>query len=255
MIDIHCHILPNIDDGAKHLEDSVAMAKAAVAQGIDTIIATPHHKNGSYNNTKSTILPLVELVNARLEEEEVPLTVLPGQETRIYGEMVEDYDLGKILPLNQTSDYLFVELPSNSVPRFTNQLLFDMQVHDLKPIIVHPERNKAIMEHPNLLFEMVRNGALTQVTAASVAGKFGKKIKSFSLDLIEANLTHFIASDAHNITTRGFRNQEANTVIKDTFGHAMLYYFMENAQYIVENQTVIGQEPERIKKKKFMGLF
>lgn len=255
MIDIHCHILPNIDDGAEDMTASVIMAKEAVAQGIDTIIATPHHKNGRYNNPKATILPLVERVNARLIEEEIPLIILPGQEIRIYGEMIEDYHLGKILPLNLTSNYIFVELPSNSVPRYTNKLFFDMQMLGLKPIIVHPERNKAIMEQPDIVVELVRNGALTQITSASITGKFGKKIKGFSEELIDANLTQFIASDAHNITTRGFCNQEANSVIKDLFGNEMLYYFMENAQFIIENQAIIVEEPKSIRKKKFMGLF
>lgn len=255
MIDIHCHILPNIDDGAKHTADSVAMAKMAVSQGIHTIIATPHHKNGSYDNYKSDIISYVAQLNDRLQEEEIPLTVLPGQETRIYGEMVADYDQNELLTLNETSGYLFVELPSNHVPRYTNQLLFDLQVHGLTPIIVHPERNKELIEHPNMLYDFVRNGTLTQVTAASVAGKFGKKIKKFSHELIDANLTHFIASDAHNTTTRGFCMQEASSEIKEVFGSGMLYYFMENAQYLIDGMTVIGDEPARIQKKKFLGLF
>lgn len=255
MIDIHSHILPNIDDGAKHMEDSVAMAKAAVADGIDTIIATPHHKNGRYDNTKEIILPLVDQLNKRLQDEAIPLTVLSGQESRIYGEMIEDYEKGIVLPLNRTTQYVFVEFPSNAVPRYSKQLLFDMQVHGIKPIIVHPERNKAIMEDPDILYELVKNGTLTQVTAASVVGHFGKKIKKFTLDLMEANLTHFIASDAHNTTTRGFRMQEANQTVTEEFGPSMLYYLMENAQYMVNNETVIGEQPRRVKKKKFLGLF
>ncbi|WP_182199806.1 tyrosine-protein phosphatase [Paraliobacillus salinarum] len=255
MIDIHSHILPSIDDGAKHMEESVAMARAAVAEGIHTIIATPHHKNGRYDNTKEIILPLVEQLNNRLQQEDIPLTVLPGQESRIYGEIIEDYDEGIVLPLNKTTRYVFVEFPSNSVPRYAKQLLFDMQVNDLKPIIVHPERNKTIMEDPTILYELVKNGALTQITAASVTGHFGKKIKKFTHELIEWNLTHFIASDAHNTTTRGFRMKEANQVIQETFGHGMLYYFTENAQYMINDDTVIGDEPMKPKKKKILGLF
>lgn len=255
MIDIHSHILPNIDDGAKHMQESIAMAKAAVADGIDTIIATPHHKNGRFNNTKDMILPRVQQLNSKLEELGIPLTVLPGQESRIYGEMIEDYKNGIVLSLNETTSYVFVELPTNTVPRYTKPLLFDMQVAGLKPIIVHPERNKAIMEDPSLLYELVRNGTLTQVTAASVTGHFGKKIKKFSHELIEANLTHFLASDAHNLTTRKFCMQEASHMIAHTFGASMSYYFMENAQYMVDNQAVIGEQPMRIKKKKFLGLF
>ncbi len=255
MIDIHSHILPNIDDGARHMEDSVAIARAAVAEGIHTIIATPHHKNGHYDNTKEIILPLVEQLNTRLQQEDIPLTVLPGQESRIYGEMIEDYHQGIVLPLNENTSYVFVEFPSNDVPRYAKQLMFDMQVNGIKPIIVHPERNKAIMEDPTILYEFVRNGALTQITAASVTGHFGKKIKKFTHELIESNLTHFVASDAHNTSSRGFRIQEANQIIQDTYGPNLLYYFMENAQYMINDDTVIGDEPIKPKKKKILGLF
>ncbi|MDX8047120.1 CpsB/CapC family capsule biosynthesis tyrosine phosphatase [Gracilibacillus sp. S3-1-1] len=255
MIDIHCHILPNVDDGAKHMEDSVQMAKSAVSQGITTIIATPHHMNGSYDNYKEDILVAVECLNDRLQEEEIPLTILPGQETRIYGEMLEDLEKGQLLPLNETSGYLFVELPSNHVPRYTKQLLFDLQLKGVKPVIVHPERNKELMENPDILYDLVSNGTLTQVTAASIAGKFGKKIKKFSSQMIEANLTHFIASDAHNTTTRGFVMQDALSIVKNEYGTSMVYWFMENAQYLVNGEIVVGDVPEKIKKKKVLGIF
>ncbi|UOQ50318.1 tyrosine protein phosphatase [Gracilibacillus caseinilyticus] len=255
MIDIHCHILPGIDDGAKHTEESVQMAKIAVSQGITTIIATPHHLNGSYDNYKDDIISAVDQLNTRLQEEAIPLTILPGQETRINGDMVTDLEEGNLLPLNENSGYLFVELPSNHVPRYTTQLMFDLQLQGIKPIIVHPERNKEIMENPNILYDLVSNGTLTQLTAASIAGKFGKKIKKLSLQLIEANLTHFIASDAHNTRTRGFVMHDAHTVIKDEFGTDVLYWLMENAQYMVNGEHVIGEVPERVKKRKILGIF
>ncbi|MGN8646350.1 tyrosine-protein phosphatase [Gracilibacillus sp. HCP3S3_G5_1] len=255
MIDIHCHILPGVDDGAKHAEDSVQMAKNAVSQGINTIIATPHHMNGSYDNYKDDILIAVDQLNDRLQEEDIPLTILPGQETRINGEMLTDLENGQLLPLNETSGYLFVELPSNHVPRYTKQLMFDLQLKGIKPIIVHPERNKELIENPDILYDLVSNGTLTQVTAASIAGKFGKKIKKFSLQLIEANLTHFIASDAHNITSRGFVMQDAHALVKDKFGSSVLYWYMENAQYLVNGDHVVGDVPEKIKRKKIMGMF
>ncbi len=255
MIDIHCHILPGMDDGAKHMEESVEMAKAALTQGIDTIIATPHHNNNKYFNTKTTIIKAVEDLNERLVKENLPITVLPGQETRIYGDMVQGVKKGDLLTLNQTSPYIFVELPTNHVPRYTEQLLFDLQMEDLTPIIVHPERNTELLEHPSKLYELVRNGALTQLTAASLVGKFGKKIKKFSHDLIEARLTHFIASDAHNTRSRGFVMAEAIEEIKNQYGQQMLYTFMENPQLLINGEALYIDEPHRIKTKKFLGLF
>ncbi|MBM7539774.1 tyrosine-protein phosphatase [Amphibacillus cookii] len=255
MIDIHCHILPGIDDGAKQLEDSLAMAKEAVCQGVHTIIATPHHKNGQYENNKLSILQHVKQLNAKINEADIPLTILPGQEIRIYGEMVEDFERGELLTLNETSQYAFVELPTNHVPRYTEKLLFDLQVNNITPIIVHPERNTELLEHPNHLYDFVRNGVLTQVTAASLVGKFGKKIKKFSHELIETNLTHFIASDAHNLKSRSFMMAEATEQFKDLYGQHYLYTFMENAQLLIDGETIYVDEPHRITKKKFLGLF
>ena len=254
MIDIHCHILPNVDDGPKDIELSVDMARHAVDEGITTIIATPHH-NDSYRNVKNDIIDKVLHLNNILLQKNIPLNILPGQETRIYGEMIEDYDKNEILTLNNTGKYLFVELPSNHVPRYTEQLLFDTQLKGLTPIIVHPERNQEIIENPDKLYHFVKKGALTQVTASSVCGHFGKKIKRFSLQLIESNLTHFIASDAHNLSGRSFRMREAYGVVEKEFGMNGVYLFQENAELLVENKTVFKEIPERVKKKKILGIF
>ncbi|MFJ7974805.1 tyrosine-protein phosphatase [Peribacillus sp. NPDC096379] len=255
MIDIHCHILPGIDDGAQHVPDSLAMAKLAVSQGIHSIIATPHHKNGKYENTKQDILNRVTELNERLVEEQIPLKIFPGQENRIYGELVEDYQSGEILTVNDTGTYVFIELPTGHVPRYTEQLLYDIQMQGLTPIIVHPERNQELITNPNMLYQFVKKGTLTQTTAASVAGGFGKKIKKFSLQLIEANLTHFIASDAHNVTTRSFKLNEAYDLIEEKYGVDMVYLFMDNAELLLQGKTVYKEVPQQITQKKFLGIF
>lgn len=255
MIDIHCHILPGVDDGARHLEDSIAMARAAVQQGIHTIVATPHHKNGRYNNPKKSVLTDLTRLNERIQQEEIPLTIIAGQEIRINGDMITDYEQGELLTLNETSRYIFVELPTKHIPHYTEQLIFDIQMRDLIPIIVHPERNTVLREHPTRLYQFVKGGALTQITAASLIGKFGKKIKRFTNQIIEHNLTHFIASDAHNTKSRGFCMLEVNQEIKRKYGQQTLYTFMENAQLAINNEMVYIDEPQKMKQKKILGLF
>lgn len=178
IIDIHCHILPGIDDGAADFTESLEMAKAAAKEGIKKIIATPHHRNGSYDNYKDEIIHRTKELNDYLQSEQVKVEILPGQETRIYGEMVEDYEKGEILTLAEVSTYVFVEFPSGNVPRYTEQLLFDLQMKGVTPVIVHPERNAELIQQPDKLYQFVKNGAATQVTAASVVGYFGKKSKN-----------------------------------------------------------------------------
>lgn len=254
MIDIHSHILPGVDDGAQTEEDSLLMARAAVQDGITTIVATPHHRNGKYDNERENILKWVETLGHLFEKEGIPLTVLPGQETRINGDMIEELEERIILPINDTK-YVFVEFPSANVPRYASQMLFDIQVAGYIPIIVHPERNQELIEHPARLYEFVKKGALTQVTAASVVGKFGKNIQKFSQQLIESNLTHFIASDAHNTTSRGFVMSEALEAIQKQYGSDYSYLFLENSELLIGNKNVNRMEPSHIKKKKFLGLF
>ncbi|PGV53583.1 tyrosine-protein phosphatase [Bacillus sp. AFS037270] len=254
MIDLHCHILPGIDDGAKDLSESIQMARKAVEQGIQTIVATPHHLNNHYENPKQQILERVEELNRVLRDEKIDLKILPGQETRIYGELVNGYEMGEIQPVNG-SQYVLVEFSSSHVPRYTEKLFYDLQVKGLIPIIVHPERNQEIIEQPDLLYKLVQNGALTQVTAGSVCGDFGRKIKSFSLQLIEANLTHFIASDAHNTRSRTFKLREAFDLIHEKYGNEMVYLFDDNAALVIEGSNVYKEVPEKIKKKKFFKIF
>ncbi|WP_226086146.1 tyrosine-protein phosphatase [Mesobacillus sp. S13] len=254
MIDLHCHILAGIDDGAQTMAESIEMARAAVNEGIDTIIATPHHKNGRYENSKQDIIQKTDELNKVLKAENIPVTILPGQEPAIHGELLKGITLGEVSTLNNTQ-YIFIELPAGHVPRYTDKLLYDLQMEGKIPVIVHPERNQEIIERPEILYQLIKNGALSQVTASSVCGIFGKKIKTFSEQLIEANLTHFIASDAHNTNKRTYHMADAFNKIDTLYGVDMIYFFKENAELLVRDQNVYKEVPQRVKKKKFLGIF
>ncbi|PAF40411.1 tyrosine protein phosphatase, partial [Terribacillus saccharophilus] len=233
MIDIHCHILPGVDDGARTLEDSIEMAKAAAAQGIHTIVATPHHRNNQFDNYREDILTRVDELNRILEEENIEVNILPGQETRIYGDLAEGLSAKEILPVNLDTPYILVELPTSTVPKYTNKLLYDLQVEGYTPVIVHPERNSELLSKPDKLYELVKSGVLTQVTAASLVGKFGKKIRNFSHEIIQSNLTHFIASDAHNVRSRSFMIVEALNEIEELYGIELIHNYQENSNRMI----------------------
>ncbi|KIO68272.1 Manganese-dependent protein-tyrosine phosphatase [Caldibacillus thermoamylovorans] len=254
MIDIHCHILPGLDDGAQNLNDSLDMARAAVSNGIHKVVATPHHKTSRYNNPKSAIVEKVNELNELLQENQVPLEVLLGQGVRVFGDFVEDFKNEQILTVN-LQNYVLVELPSNHVPSYTEQLFYDIQMNGLTPIIVHPERNSQIVEQPDKLYNLIEKGALSQVTASSVTGELGKKIQRFTFQLIDANLTHFIATDAHNITSRPFNLAEAYDVVEKEYGIEFVDMFMENAEHIIGGKMIYRENPERIKRKKILGIF
>ncbi|MEK5250012.1 CpsB/CapC family capsule biosynthesis tyrosine phosphatase [Bacillus sp. FSL R9-9530] len=255
MIDLHCHILPGIDDGAQTVTDSLAMAQKAVEEGIHTIVATPHHQNGKYTNERTSIIHQVKQLNDELQQNEIPLKILPGQEVRLYGDLLEDYGAGKIVTLNETNKYILIEFPSNHVPRYAEQLLYELRVKGMIPIIVHPERNAELIERPDKLYNLVSKGALTQVTAGSLLGKFGKKIKKFSLQLVEHNLTHMIASDAHNTTSRGFHLAESYELIGKEFGMNVMSDLKENPYLLISGKAIYKEDPELIRRKKLFGIF
>jgi protein-tyrosine phosphatase len=255
MIDIHSHILPGIDDGAQTLEDAIKMAYEAVNEGITYLYATPHHRNGRYENEKNSIIREVELFNQELDKRDIPLHILPGQEIRLYKELIEDLDRDILMPLHQLGKYLLVEFPSSSVPNYAAEVLYELSLRNYQPIIVHPERNSELIEKPDLLYDFVIGGALTQVTANSLIGNFGKKIMNFSHDLINANMAHFIASDAHNTTGRGFNLIKAYETIQKQYGIDTRYNLQENAELVMKGESILIEQPQQIKKKKFLGIF
>ncbi|MEG7379493.1 tyrosine-protein phosphatase [Bacillus subtilis] len=254
MIDIHCHILPGMDDGASVSADSIEMARAAVHQGIRTILATPHHKNGVYENEPAAVREAADQLNKRLIKENIPLTVLPGQEIRIYGDLERDLAERQLLSLNDTK-YILIEFPFDQVPRYAERLFYELQLKGYIPVIAHPERNREIRENPSLLYHLVEKGAVSQITSGSLAGTFGKQMKAFSLRLAEANLIHFVASDAHNLKTRDFRCREALDVLEKEFGREFPYMLTENAELLLQNQTIFREPPRPVKRRKLFGLF
>ncbi|MFJ7681455.1 tyrosine-protein phosphatase [Peribacillus butanolivorans] len=254
MIDLHCHILPGVDDGSKDMQESMAMAKKAVEAGITHLFATPHHLNERYVNGKDDIIDRVFELNECLQQENIPLSVHPGQELRIHRELFVSLEKGEVLTLDNTDKYLLLELPSGHVPTYTQELIYELLLKGITPIIVHPERNKELIETRNLLFNLVQEGALTQLTSGSIIGLFGKNIKSFSKKIIENNLAHFIATDAHNMTSRGFTLQEAYEIITKAYGIERTFYFKENAEQLIKGQSPAIEKPVPFKKKIF-GIF
>jgi len=252
MIDMHCHILPGVDNGAKNMEESIAIANAAVEQGIDTVIATPQHMNGNHHNFKKQVMLQVEQLNNLLKERQIDLTVVPGQMIRIYREMLTSFDKDNLLALNHSTGYLLIDLPRNHIPSYTTHLIFDLQIKGYQPILVHPEKNPWIQSDPELLYQFVKKGALTQLAADSIVGKRNKAAHKFALKLIEANQAHFIASEATN--HQNYNLREAIQKIDKLYGKEMAYYFVENAVYLMEGKAVIKNEEKRIKKKKLLGI-
>ncbi|MCF1619981.1 tyrosine protein phosphatase [Tetragenococcus koreensis] len=250
MIDLHCHILPGIDDGADSMETSLAMAKEAVSQGITHILCTPHHNNGRYENLKATVVQAVALLQAELDKEQIALTLFEGQEVRISGELLQEINNDRILFTDLGDTYLLIELPTMDIPAYTEELFFELRTKGKVPVIVHPERNAKFREDPNRLLPYLEMGCLAQLTAPSLVGTFGKSIQKTAQEMVEHNLVQMMASDAHGVHKRKFHLKEAYELM----GKEKAELMQQVAKDLVNGDQVTYPSPQRVKKRKF-GLF
>ncbi len=254
MIDIHCHILPDVDDGPMSEDQFLAMAQIAVGDGITQIIATPHHMNSIHMNPKQKILDLVKTANYVLRREEIPLTITPGQEVHIYEDLIHDVRNQNLLFLDQNQKYILLELPS-SVPQYIEQIVYEIRLLGVTPIIPHPERYPKFREQPMLLYQLVKSGALIQITAASLSGKYGQSIRRFCNKLIKHHLAHFIATDAHNTKNRIPILSNAYKQLALMGGQKAVFDFQCNTEKVLKGEYITVEEPEKIQNEKFFGLF
>jgi protein-tyrosine phosphatase len=243
-----------VDDGAADMKESLNMARKAVEAGVTHIFATPHHLNEKYVNVKGDIIDHAERLNESLQQNNIPLTIHLGQEVRIHRDIFSSLEKEEILTLDDNDTYLLLELPSGRVPTYTQEVIYELLLKGITPIIVHPERNKELIANHKLLYELVQEGALTQLTSGSIIGNFGKSIQSFSKKIIEHNLAHFIATDAHNIGSRGFTLPQAYETITKTYGVQRTFYFKENAEQLLKDQCPAIEKPVPFKKR-ILGIF
>jgi len=207
MIDIHAHILPGVDDGAKNWEQSLEMARMAVQDGIRTMVATPHLFKGrafdlSQINDKDLILQRLAQLRQKLSEEHIPLEILPGCDFPLGFESLKLLDDGRALTINDANRYLLLELPDTSLPPAMEEICFHLQSKGITPIITHPERHMIIQEMPQKLKRLIDLGCLVQMTGNSLTGWFGRRVKKISRQLLKLGCVHLLATDAHDPKAR-----------------------------------------------------
>ncbi len=197
MIDLHGHLLPGIDDGARDMDQALAMARMAVKDGISVSVLTPHHLNGVYDNPAAKIREQVDQFRAKLDAEGIELEVWPGAECHLVPELPAALADGSAMTVADRRRAVLVELPVHTIPMGATAILDDIRALGLTPIIVHPERNTALRQDPERLAEWVAMGCLAQVTAQSCTGRFGESVRKTAHWMVTQGLIHLVASDAH----------------------------------------------------------
>lgn len=200
-VDIHCHLVPGIDDGASSLDESLEMARMAVRDGIETIIVTPHQLGAYAHNSGDVIRQRTAKLQQTLDDERIPLEVLPGGDVRIEAEMIGGLKTGQVMTLADQGKHVLLELPHEMY--FPLEPVLD-SLHKLGMvgILSHPERNQGILKQRELIQPLVERGCLMQVTAGSLMGTFGPRCQEFSEWMIDQGLVHFLATDAHSPKSR-----------------------------------------------------
>ncbi len=253
-VDIHCHLLPGIDDGARDLQESLAMARMAVAEGTRGIVVTPHQLGSYAHNSGDDIRRRTAELQAELDREHIPLRIAAGADVRIEEGMVEKLLSGEVLTLGDLGRHVLLELP-HELYFPLEPLLDELTARGITGILSHPERNHGILRRPDLLPSLVDYGCLMQVTAGSLMGTFGPHSQQLAEGMLAQGFVHFISTDAHGIVKRRplMRRayERARELAPEPTCQAM---FCENPLRVARGEGVAdGVMP--VRKRGFRGLF
>lgn len=251
MIDIHSHIIPNIDDGSKNIDMTLEMLTRAEKSGTKKIIATPHFLKGywteNYNNIKSKVKEL----NGLAKENNLNIEVLPGQEVFFNNYILEDYKLGDIGTLGE-SKYMLIEFPMDKIYfQKVIDTIYELKIKGITPVIAHPERYMDFIKSPEKVNQFIDEGYLFQLNGGSLTGLFGKEVKKTAETFLANNIYSFIGSDAHSNGNRNTNLKEA-CEIANRINRGASKIFENNGLALLNNENIAFQG-KKIQKKK--GLF
>ena len=250
MVDIHSHILWGVDDGSKSKEMTINMLKIAEIEGTSKIVATPHFFTGRYEKTFNEIKEEFQKVEKLIEEEAINIEVYLGQEIYFTNNIIKDYEDGRISTINN-SRYMLIEFNMKDFDlREVTEVLYELQLKGITPVIAHPERYINFMENELLINQFIKEGYLFQLNTGSLKGDFGARVKKLAEKLIKNKIYSFIGSDGHRDEKRNTGMKIVEEVIKDK---GYLNYLKNSGEDLLKDKEVefIGEE---IKKKKLFGL-
>jgi len=241
MIDLHSHLLPGIDDGSQDWEESLEMARQAVRSGTTEVMITHHMLDNSQFRHESEILEKFQILTGKLKEENIPLKLHLACE--LYYQ--PDIDLSRrISTFDNNGRFFLVEFPMQGIPRGVDERFFQLILDGKTPVIAHPERNFGILKNPQRAFEFVQRGALLQMNAGSLEGRYGEGVKALAVALLNSNLIHLVGSDGHNSHRRPLRIGDIYAPVRETWGeNTAKAIFYDNPRRALAGQDVEIPEP------------
>ncbi|MGG7152306.1 tyrosine-protein phosphatase [Clostridium neonatale] len=252
MIDIHSHIIPNIDDGSKSREMTLQMLKNAKDRGTNEIVATPHYLL-EYGVAKiEEVKKHVQEINELLKDKNIDIKVYHGQEVYFSERIIEDYLKNNIGTIND-SRYMLIEFNMRKFEDNIFDILYELQVRNIIPIIAHPERYREFIERPSRINYFIKEGYLFQLNSGSLEGKLGENARKTAEIFLGNNIYNFIGSDAHNVTSRTTGIDNALKIIRNEYKFSE-EIFNKGSKRLIENKGIefCGQY---IKEKKSIFSF
>ena len=254
MVDLHSHVLFDVDDGSENMEMSVKMIEQSLGEGITMLALTPHHIPGLYTDAmdrKEAYEEKLALLRKRFEGR---IELVPSLEIMIHEEMMDDLLDGKLMGYSGTRTVL-VEFNLMDYPQYAENIFYNLKKNGYQVILAHPERNRALVEDPEKMYHLQDLGVLFQLNAGSLLGQFGKKTETFARELILKNLIHGIGSDGHKDRGRDMRIRHAYETVKE-LNEALYENIMENGPKLLKGEPVSvlpykpWTEPVKVKKRK-----
>ena len=238
-VDIHSHIIPGVDDGSRDLETSIGLLKMAAENGTTDIIATPHVIDVSTMLTWDSIRHHVEELQKEADKRGIPIRIYPGAETEL------NWDLLELIREDHTrfclagSRYLLMEMPSLMLPPHLDEMIYELQLMDIVPVLAHPERQIQLMEQPGKLLDLLKKGCVAQSNGGSLTGVFGPKVHDNVHRLLDRDMVGFIGSDAHNLRHRNTNLKVAREKLENHWGHERAEeLFSVRPRHILENKAL-----------------
>lgn len=217
MIDVHCHLLPGIDDGARDLEMALEMARIAQADGITHIVCTPHIYPGMYDNDAQGIRQAVAELQSRLDEAGIGLRLSAGADAHLTPDLGADIAAGRV-PTLAASRYLLLEPPHHVAPPRFEETVFALMAGGLVPVITHPERLTWVETHHDVFVRLAERGCWMQITAGALTGRFGRRVSYWADRFVCEGRAHILATDAHHPTRRPPLLEEARAAAERLIG-------------------------------------
>ncbi|MCX7714895.1 MAG: protein tyrosine phosphatase [Clostridia bacterium] len=247
MIDFHSHIVYDIDDGSENLEMSLAMLENSKRNGVETICATSHYICRHFEQDREKYFSRLEKLKNLSDIE-----IVPGLEVRIDYRIIKEYEEGRIWGIND-GPYMLLELPFTHIPKDAMDILHEMRIRGVKPILAHPERQHAVINNPNLVQDFIKERVLIQVNGDSLLGKNGRKVQKVAKYLVKKNMVHMLGSDGHNNT---FRNTDIRAAYElvDKINPELYKWIEENQYNVINGEKVVFPHIGRLKRQFWIGF-